>query len=34
VELIFKRLKSILDLDQLRTKGSALAQTYLLGKLI
>ena len=34
VELIFKRLKSILDLDQLRAKGAALAQTYLLGKLL
>lgn len=34
VELIFKRLKSILDLDQLRAKGPALAQTYLLGKVL
>ena len=34
VELIFKRLKSILDLDQLRAKGPALAQTYLLGKIL
>jgi hypothetical protein len=32
VELVFKRLKSILDLDQLRAKGPALAQVYLLGK--
>lgn len=34
VELLFKRLKSILDLDQLRAKGPALAQTYLLGKIL
>jgi len=34
VELIFKRLKSILELDQLRAKGPALAQTYLLGKIL
>jgi hypothetical protein len=34
VELVFKRLKSILDLDQLRAKGPALAQTYLLGKVL
>jgi hypothetical protein len=34
VELLFKRLKSLLDLDHLRTKGSALAQTYLLGKVL
>ena len=34
VELVFKRFKSILDLDQLRAKGPALAQTYLLGKLL
>jgi len=32
VELVFKRLKSILDLDQVRAKGPALAQVYLLGK--
>jgi hypothetical protein len=32
VELVFKRLKSILDLDQLRAKGPTLAQVYLLGK--
>ena len=32
VELVFKRLKSILDLDQLRAKGPVLAQAYLLGK--
>lgn len=34
VELLFKRLKSILDLDHLRAKGPALAQTYLLGKVL
>jgi hypothetical protein len=34
VELLFKRLKSILDLNQLRAKGPALAQTYLLGKVL
>jgi hypothetical protein len=34
VELVFKRLKSILDLDRLRAKGPALAQTYLLGKVL
>ena len=34
VELVFKRLKSILDLDQLRAKGPLLAQTYLLGKVL
>jgi hypothetical protein len=34
VELIFKRLKSILDLDHLRAKGPILAQTYLLGKIL
>ena len=34
VELVFKRLKSILDLDHLRAKGPELAQTYLLGKLL
>ena len=34
VELVFKRLKSILDLDQLRAKGPELAQAYLLGKLL
>jgi len=34
VELVFKRLKSLLDLDQLRAKGPALAQTYLLGKIL
>jgi hypothetical protein len=34
VELVFKRLKSLLDLDHLRAKGEALAQTYLLGKVL
>ncbi len=34
VELVFKRLKSILDLNRLRAKGSELAQVYLLGKLL
>jgi IS4 transposase len=34
VELLFKRLKSILDLDQLRAKEPVLAQVYLLGKLL
>ena len=34
VELIFKRLKSLLHLDHLRAKGPALAQTYLLGKVL
>ncbi len=34
VELLFKRLKSILHLDRLRAKGPILAQVYLLGKLI
>ncbi len=34
VELVFKRLKSILDADQLRAKGPELAQTYLLGKVL
>jgi len=34
VELLFKRLKSLLNLDQLRAKGPTLAQTYLLGKLL
>jgi hypothetical protein len=34
VELIFKRLKSLLHLDDLRAKGPALAQTYLLGKVL
>jgi hypothetical protein len=34
VELLFKRLKSLLDLDLLRAKDQALAQVYLLGKLL
>ncbi len=34
VELYFKRLKSILFFDHLRARKSALAQTYLLGKLL
>lgn len=34
VELLFKRLKSILHLDRLRTKDPVLAQVYLLGKLV
>jgi hypothetical protein len=34
IELLFKRLKSILDLDQLRAKDPVLAQVYLLGKLL
>jgi len=34
VELMFKRLKGVLDLDQLRSKDSTLAQVYLLGKLL
>ena len=34
VELLFKRLKSILHLDRLRSKDPVLAQVYLLGKLV
>jgi hypothetical protein len=34
VELLFKRLKSILNLDALRAKDPTLARVYLLGKLI
>jgi hypothetical protein len=34
VELLFKRLKSILNLDHLRAKDPVLAQVYLLGKLV
>jgi hypothetical protein len=34
VELVFKRLKSILHLDRLRARGAALGQVYLLGKLV
>lgn len=34
IELLFKRLKSLLNLDALRAKNQALARSYLLGKLI
>jgi len=34
VELLFKRLKGIVDLEALRTKDPVLAQVYLLGKLL
>jgi len=34
VELVFKRLKGLLHLDHLRARGTALAQVYLLGKLV
>ncbi len=34
VELLFKRLKSLLALDKLRAQDSELAQVYLLGKLL
>lgn len=34
IELAFKRLKSLLNLDALRAKDPALARSYLLGKLI
>jgi hypothetical protein len=34
VELYFRRLKSLLQLDQLRAKDPQLAQVYLLGKLL
>ena len=34
VELLFKRLKGILNLDHLRAKDPVLAQVYLLGKLV
>jgi hypothetical protein len=34
VEVLFKRLKGILSLDQLRAKEPVLAQVYLLGKLL
>jgi hypothetical protein len=34
VELVFKRLKSLLDFDGLRTQDPQLAQTYLLAKLL
>jgi len=34
VELLFKRLKGILDLDALRAKEPVLTQVYLLGKIV
>lgn len=34
IEMLFKRLKSILDVDKLRCKDPEMAQTYLYGKLI
>jgi hypothetical protein len=34
VELVFKRLKGILDLEQLRAKDPEIAQVYLLGKMV
>jgi hypothetical protein len=34
IELLFKRLKSLLALDNLRSKDNQLAQTYLLGKML
>ena len=34
IELVFKRLKSVLALDALRAKSAALARTYLLGKIL
>ena len=34
IELAFKRLKSLLYLDALRARDPALAQTYLLGKIL
>jgi len=34
VELAFKRLKSLIDLDQLRAKEPAMVKTYLLAKLL
>lgn len=34
VELVFKRLKGVLELDEIRARHSALAQAYLLGKLV
>jgi len=34
IEIAFKRLKSLLDLDRLRAKDPALARTYLYGKLL
>lgn len=34
IELAFKRLKSLINLDQLRAKDAELAKTYLLGKML
>lgn len=34
IELAFKQLKSLLNLDQLRAKDPSLAKTYLLGKMV
>jgi hypothetical protein len=34
IELLIKRLKSLLVLDNLRSKDTRLAQTYLLGKML
>jgi len=34
IELAFKRLKSLIDLDQLRAKDPELTKTYLLGKMV
>lgn len=34
IELAFKRLKSLINLDQLRAKDPELAKTYLLGKML
>ena len=34
IELVFKRLKSLLGLGNLRAKNGALARTYLLSKLL
>ena len=34
IELLFKRLKGILNLDHLRAKDPILAQVYLMGKLL
>ena len=34
IELVFKRLKSILGFDRLRAKDDKLCQTYLLGKIL
>jgi transposase len=34
IELAFKRLKSLIDLDKLRAKDPELTKTYLLGKMV